>query len=63
MMGMAQVNKKDMEILRELLETRKIVTVIDRCYPLKDAPEAIRYLETGHARAKVIVQIQAPPHK
>jgi NADPH:quinone reductase-like Zn-dependent oxidoreductase len=32
--------------------------VIDRRYPLKDSAEAIRYLEAGHARGKVIIQVQ-----
>jgi NADPH:quinone reductase-like Zn-dependent oxidoreductase len=60
MMGLAQPNKKDMEFLKELLETRKIVSVIDQCYPLSATAEAMRHLETGHARGKVIVTMDQP---
>jgi NADPH:quinone reductase-like Zn-dependent oxidoreductase len=57
MMGTANVNKKDLLTLRGLLETGKIKPVIDRRYPLSQAADAIRYLETGHARAKVVVTV------
>jgi NADPH:quinone reductase-like Zn-dependent oxidoreductase len=56
-MGMADVNRKDMESLKELLESGKIASVIDRCYTLSESPEALRYLETGHARAKVVITV------
>ena len=57
LMGMAKDDKQDLLLIREFLETGKIVPVIDRCYPLEETAEAIRYLETGHARGKVIVTI------
>ncbi|CAI7980305.1 NADPH:quinone reductase [Frankia sp. Hr75.2] len=41
--------------LRELIEAGRITPVIDRAYPLSEAPEAIRYLEVEHARAKVVL--------
>src|SRR5206468_594513 len=41
---------KDLLLLKELLEAGKVVPVIDRCYPLSQVAEAIRYLEEGHAR-------------
>jgi NADPH:quinone reductase-like Zn-dependent oxidoreductase len=50
-------NKEDLLFLKELLETGKVVPVIDRCYPLSETPEAIRYLETGRARGKVIITV------
>jgi NADPH:quinone reductase-like Zn-dependent oxidoreductase len=56
-MPTAQENKKDLLTLKELLETGKIVPVIDRCYPLSETAEAIRYLETGHARGKVVITV------
>jgi NADPH:quinone reductase-like Zn-dependent oxidoreductase len=56
-MGSAQANKKDLLYIKELLETGKVVPVIDRCYPLSETAEAIRYLETGRARGKVIINI------
>jgi len=51
----AKIVKKDLAFLKELLEARKIVPVIDRRYPLSGAADAIRYLEEGHARGKVII--------
>ena len=41
----------------ELLESGEVVPVIDRCYPLNETAEAIRYLEEGHARGKVIIKV------
>lgn len=52
---MTKPNKKDLALLAELLETGKVVPVIDRRYPLSEVAEAIRYLEEGHARGKVVI--------
>jgi NADPH:quinone reductase-like Zn-dependent oxidoreductase len=57
LMGSAQTSSKDLQLIAELLETRKVVPVIDRCYPLSETAEAIRYLETMRARGKVIIQV------
>ncbi|MCE7983339.1 MAG: hypothetical protein DYG89_19370 [Caldilinea sp. CFX5] len=35
----------------------KITPLIDRCYPLRETPAALRYLETGHARGKVVITV------
>jgi NADPH:quinone reductase-like Zn-dependent oxidoreductase len=43
--------------LRELIESGKVTPVIDRTYPLSDVPEAIRYVEVEHARAKVVITV------
>ena len=56
-LGTAKMNKKDLDFLRELLETGKIKPVIDRIYPLSDMAEAIGYVETGHAKGKVVLTI------
>ena len=49
-------NKKDsMAILQELLEAGKLTPVIDRTFPLSEAPEAIRYLQSGYARGKIVI--------
>jgi NADPH:quinone reductase-like Zn-dependent oxidoreductase len=56
-MGMARVDKQDLLFIKELLETGKVVPVIDRCYPLSETAEALRYLGQGHARGKVIVTV------
>jgi NADPH:quinone reductase-like Zn-dependent oxidoreductase len=51
-------NKKDLVFMKELLEAGKVVPVIDRCYPLGETAEAIRYLEEGHARGKVVITVE-----
>lgn len=56
-MGMARVNKDDLLFLKELLETGKLRSVIDRTYAFDEAAEAIRYLEKGHARGKVMITV------
>ena len=43
--------------VKELLEAGSITPVIDRCYPLAEAAEALRYLEAGHARGKVVITL------
>ena len=54
---MANVNQADLAFLKELIEAGKVVPVIDRKYSLSEVPDAIRYLETGHARGKVVITI------
>jgi NADPH:quinone reductase-like Zn-dependent oxidoreductase len=56
-MGTARTNQDDFGVLNELLEAGKIKPIIDRYYPLAEVPDAIRYLETGHARAKVVITV------
>jgi NADPH:quinone reductase-like Zn-dependent oxidoreductase len=51
----AKSNQKDLAFLKELLETGKIKPVIDRRYTLSQVPEAIRYLEEGHATGKIVI--------
>ena len=53
----AKINKEDLSIMRELMESGKITPVIDRRYSLSEVPEAIRYLETRHARGKVVITL------
>ena len=43
-------NHEDLIVLKDLIESGKLAPVIDRTYPLSEAPEAIRYLQEGHAR-------------
>ncbi|MFI5336267.1 MAG: NAD(P)-dependent alcohol dehydrogenase [Opitutales bacterium] len=51
-------NQPDLRLLKELLETRKIRSVIDRCYLLSELPEALRYVEAGHATGKVVIAVE-----
>jgi len=54
-MLLASVDKKDLGILKDLLQTGKIRPVLDKTYPLSETPAAMRYLEAGHAHGKVII--------
>jgi NADPH:quinone reductase-like Zn-dependent oxidoreductase len=53
----AKLNKEDLIVLKDLLAAGKVRPVIDRTYPLSETPEAIRYLEAGHARGKVVITV------
>jgi NADPH:quinone reductase-like Zn-dependent oxidoreductase len=48
---------EDLMTLKELIEAGKLTPVIDRTYPLGEAPQAIRYLEQGHSRGKVVLTV------
>ena len=54
-MMMAELNKKDLTVLGDLMQSGKVTPVIDRTYPLSQIADAIRYLEQGHARGKVVI--------
>jgi NADPH:quinone reductase-like Zn-dependent oxidoreductase len=67
-MGMllADISPQDLNALRDLMQSGKVTPVIDRTYTLNQIPEALRYLEEGHARGKVVVSLEhinegAPP--
>jgi NADPH:quinone reductase-like Zn-dependent oxidoreductase len=47
------------QLLKELIEAGKVKPVVDRTHPLSEAPEAIRYLEEGHSRGKVVVTCES----
>lgn len=55
---LAQMDQPDMELLRDMMQAGKITPVIDRRYPLARTADAIRYLELGHARGKVVVTVE-----
>jgi NADPH:quinone reductase-like Zn-dependent oxidoreductase len=57
-MMMADANQKDLTILADLMQSAKVKPVIDRTYKLSEVPVAIRYLEQGHARGKVIITVE-----
>lgn len=58
---MARIRKEDLAVMRELMAAGTVTPVIDRRYELSEVPEAIRYMEAGHARGKVIITISRPP--
>lgn len=52
-----QENHEDLIVLKELVESGAVTPAIDRTYPLPDVPQAIEYLEQGHARGKVVITL------
>jgi NADPH:quinone reductase-like Zn-dependent oxidoreductase len=55
---LAKSNKADLTVLCELMAAGKVTPIIDRRYSLSEVPEAIRYLEEGHARGKVVITLE-----
>src|SRR5574341_464189 len=55
--GMATTPKTDLLVLKELLESGKIVPAIEKSYPLSETPQAIQYLIDEHARGKVVITV------
>ncbi|HWM23429.1 MAG TPA: NAD(P)-dependent alcohol dehydrogenase [Chthoniobacterales bacterium] len=56
-MMMAKASQNDLKALADLMQAGKVTTVIDRTYPLSEVREAVRYLESGRARGKIIIAI------
>ena len=54
---LAKQSREDLQAVRELIEQGKLSPVIDRTYPLRETPEAIRHLEQGHARGKIVITV------
>jgi NADPH:quinone reductase-like Zn-dependent oxidoreductase len=53
----AKLRTNDMVFLTELIDAGKLTPVIGRTYPLSEAPDAIRHVETGHARGKTLITV------
>ena len=51
-------NQKDLVFMKELLESGKVIPVIDGCYPLSKTAEAFRYFEKVHAQGKVVITVE-----
>ena len=54
---LATMNRDDLATLSELMQAGKVVPVLDRSYQLSDVPDAIRYSEEGHARGKIVIDL------
>ena len=54
---LAELNPEDLKLIGDLMQSGKVTPVIDKTYSLKDVPEALRYLEQGHARGKVVISL------
>jgi NADPH:quinone reductase-like Zn-dependent oxidoreductase len=57
-MFLAELNKDDLATLGTLMQSGKVTPVIDKRYKLNETPEALRYLEEGHARGKVVLTVE-----
>jgi NADPH:quinone reductase-like Zn-dependent oxidoreductase len=57
-MMLAELNQKDLAVLGDLMQSGKVKPVIDRTYKLSETGEAMRYLEAGHARGKVVITLE-----
>jgi NADPH:quinone reductase-like Zn-dependent oxidoreductase len=53
----ASENARDLKALGELVQSGKLAPAVDRTYPLSETPAAVRYLQEGHARGKVVVAV------
>ena len=56
-MYIAKLTKEDVTVLGDLMQSGKVIPVIDRTYKLSETPDALRYLEQGHARGKVVITL------
>ena len=54
---LSTVRRDDLLVLKDLIEAGKVRPVIDRTYQLSEIPEAVRYLEAGHAQGKVVITV------
>ncbi len=57
---LVEPTQADLLFMKELLETGKVAPVIDQCFTLSRVPDAIRYLEAGHAKGKVVISLDQP---
>ena len=53
----AKLTKDDLNVLRDLMQSGKVAPVIDRTYKISETRDAVRYLEEGHARGKVVIKV------
>ena len=56
----AKLTKDDLNVLRDLMQSGKVRPVIDRTYRLEQTADAVRYMEEGHARGKVVITLESP---
>jgi len=52
------VNRRDLGVLKDLIEAGKVMPIIGRSYPLSEVPAAIRALAEGHSRGKAVINVR-----
>ena len=57
--GVTKPNRADLQVLADMMQAGTVTPVVDRCYPLAAAADAMRHLEDGHAHGKIVVTVQA----
>jgi NADPH:quinone reductase-like Zn-dependent oxidoreductase len=57
-MVMATLNQEDLATVRDLMAAGEVTPVIDRHFSLAEVPDAIRYSEQGHARGKIVIEVE-----
>jgi NADPH:quinone reductase-like Zn-dependent oxidoreductase len=55
---LAKPNQKHLSIVKDLIEAGKVTPVIDKCFPLHDVADAVRHVEAGHAKGKVVIAVE-----
>jgi NADPH:quinone reductase-like Zn-dependent oxidoreductase len=55
---LAKASQADLQVISEMFASGAVKPVIDRCFPLAETPDAIRYLEEGHAKGKIIIMAE-----
>jgi NADPH:quinone reductase-like Zn-dependent oxidoreductase len=53
----AKINRQDLAILADLVQRGKVIPVVDRIYSLAETVEAVRHVESGHVRGKVVIAV------
>ena len=54
---LARISREDLNVLKAMVEAGQVTPVVDRCYPFSQVPDAFRYLESRHARGKIVVKV------
>lgn len=52
-----RANDQDLLVLKTSIEAGRLTPIVDRCYGLSEVPEALRYLEMGRARGKIVISV------
>jgi NADPH:quinone reductase-like Zn-dependent oxidoreductase len=55
---LAKINREDLDILADLVKDGTVTPIVDRTYPLRETADAVRHVESGHARGKVLITVK-----